>query len=79
MSDSCGVCLLSPSFMQEGNTPGRLAEQQENRKCALLLQEYQASSVDTEEDDLPQFQYCKILSLIALGIACVLNNIRNEG
>ncbi|XP_040895427.1 ankyrin repeat and LEM domain-containing protein 1 [Toxotes jaculatrix] len=41
----------------EGNTPGQLAEQQENRKCALLLQEYQASSVDTEEDDLPQFQY----------------------
>ncbi|XP_070765037.1 uro-adherence factor A [Enoplosus armatus] len=41
----------------EGNTPGQLAEQQENRKCAQLLQEYQASSVDTEEDDLPQFQY----------------------
>ncbi|XP_056235574.1 ankyrin repeat and LEM domain-containing protein 1 [Seriola aureovittata] len=42
---------------KEGNTPGQLAEQEENRKCALLLQEYQASSVDTEEDDLPQFQY----------------------
>ncbi|XP_071342043.1 protein phosphatase 1 regulatory subunit 12A [Trachinotus anak] len=41
----------------EGNTPGQLAEQEENRKCALLLQEYQASSVDTEEDNLPQFQY----------------------
>ncbi|KAG8003097.1 Ankyrin repeat and LEM domain-containing protein 1 [Nibea albiflora] len=41
----------------EGNTPGQLAEQQENRKCAQLLQEYQGSSVDTEDDDLPQFQY----------------------
>ncbi|GLD49932.1 ankyrin repeat and LEM domain-containing protein 1 [Lates japonicus] len=41
----------------EGNTPRQLAEQQENRKCAQLLQEYQTSSVDTEEDDLPQFQY----------------------
>ncbi|XP_068563599.1 ankyrin repeat and LEM domain-containing protein 1 [Cebidichthys violaceus] len=41
----------------EGNTPGQLAEQQENRKCAQLLQEYQFSSVDTEEDELPQFQY----------------------
>ncbi|XP_035504041.2 ankyrin repeat and LEM domain-containing protein 1 [Scophthalmus maximus] len=41
----------------EGNTPRQLAEQQENRKCALLLQEYQSSSVDTEEDDVPQFQY----------------------
>ncbi|KAA8589486.1 uncharacterized protein ankle1 [Etheostoma spectabile] len=41
----------------EGNTPGQLAEQQENRKCAQLLQKYHSSSVDTEEDDLPQFQY----------------------
>ncbi|XP_028260566.1 uncharacterized protein LOC114435159 [Parambassis ranga] len=41
----------------EGNTPRQLAEQQENRKCAHLLREFQASSVDTEEDDLPQFQY----------------------
>ncbi|XP_051231850.1 ankyrin repeat and LEM domain-containing protein 1 [Dicentrarchus labrax] len=41
----------------EGNTPAQLAEQQENRKCAQILQEYQSSSVDTEEDDLPQFQY----------------------
>ncbi|XP_029906050.1 uncharacterized protein LOC115358288 [Myripristis murdjan] len=41
----------------EGNTPGRLAEQQENRKCAQLIQEYQASSVDAEDEDLPQFQY----------------------
>lgn len=41
----------------EGNTPKQLAEQQENRKCALLLQEYQASSVETEDDEFPQFQY----------------------
>ncbi|XP_029355884.1 uncharacterized protein LOC115042026 [Echeneis naucrates] len=41
----------------EGKTPGQLAEQEENRKCALLLQEYQTSSADTEEDNLPQFQY----------------------
>ncbi|XP_074525187.1 uncharacterized protein LOC141789591 [Halichoeres trimaculatus] len=41
----------------EGNTPRQLAEQQENRKCALLLQDYQTSSVETEEDELPQFQY----------------------
>ncbi|XP_059196322.1 ankyrin repeat and LEM domain-containing protein 1 [Centropristis striata] len=41
----------------EGNTPRQLAEQQENRKCAQLIQEYQSSSVDTEEDDIPKFQY----------------------
>ncbi|XP_070817858.1 uncharacterized protein [Chaetodon trifascialis] len=41
----------------EGNTPAQLAEQQENRKCAQLLQEYQLSSLDTEDDDLPRFQY----------------------
>ncbi|CAK6968792.1 ankyrin repeat and LEM domain-containing protein 1 [Scomber scombrus] len=41
----------------EGNTPGHLAQQQENQKCAQLLQEYETSCVDTEEDDLPQFQY----------------------
>uniref|UniRef100_A0A3Q4G2D5 Zgc:85936 n=1 Tax=Neolamprologus brichardi TaxID=32507 RepID=A0A3Q4G2D5_NEOBR len=47
----------------EGNTPQQLAEQQENRKCAHLLQEYQAGPTDTEEDDIPQFQYCKIIYL----------------
>ncbi|KAF7656201.1 hypothetical protein LDENG_00045140, partial [Lucifuga dentata] len=41
----------------EGNTPRKLAEQQENRKCAQLLQEHQATSVDTEEEEMPQFQY----------------------
>ncbi|XP_061594469.1 ankyrin repeat and LEM domain-containing protein 1 [Cololabis saira] len=41
----------------EGNTPGQLAEEQGNRKCSHLLKEYQASSAETEEEDLPQFQY----------------------
>ncbi|XP_026179613.1 uncharacterized protein LOC113140090 isoform X2 [Mastacembelus armatus] len=41
----------------EGHTPGQRAEQQGNRKCAQLLLEYQASSADRGEDDLPQFQY----------------------
>ncbi|XP_068446023.1 ankyrin repeat and LEM domain-containing protein 1 [Clinocottus analis] len=41
----------------EGSTPGQLAEQQDNRKCAQLLQEHQFSSVDTEEEEIPQFQY----------------------
>ncbi|XP_068175415.1 ankyrin repeat and LEM domain-containing protein 1 [Antennarius striatus] len=41
----------------EGYSPRELAEQQENRKCAQVLQEYQCSTVDTEEDELPQFQY----------------------
>ncbi|KAM6963049.1 uncharacterized protein FYW47_008681 [Aplochiton taeniatus] len=42
---------------QDGNTAGDLAQQQENHKCALLLQEYRTSSMDTDEEDLPQFQY----------------------
>nr|XP_020452490.1 ankyrin repeat and LEM domain-containing protein 1 [Monopterus albus] len=41
----------------EGKTPGQLAEKQENRKCAQLLKQYQAMSLNTEEDDLPKFQY----------------------
>uniref|UniRef100_A0A8C7LSV4 LEM domain-containing protein n=1 Tax=Oncorhynchus mykiss TaxID=8022 RepID=A0A8C7LSV4_ONCMY len=42
---------------QEGNKPGDLAQQQDNRRCAHLLQEHQSQSLDTEEEDLPQFQY----------------------
>eukprot|EP00063_Salmo_salar_P030500 XP_014005335.1 PREDICTED: serine-rich adhesin for platelets-like isoform X2 [Salmo salar] len=42
---------------QEGNKPGDLAQQQDNSRCAHLLQEYQSQSLDTEEEDLPQFQY----------------------
>lgn len=58
-------CLVSANlimylFMQDGNTPGQLAEQQENQKCAHLLQQYQARPTDTEEEDLPQSQYSKI-------------------
>ncbi|XP_041863072.1 ankyrin repeat and LEM domain-containing protein 1 isoform X2 [Melanotaenia boesemani] len=41
----------------EGNTPRQLAEQQDNRKCAHLLEEYQASFTDAEEDEFPKFQY----------------------
>lgn len=41
----------------EGNTPRQLAEQQENRKCAQLLQEYLSDSGDTEDADLPRFHY----------------------
>uniref|UniRef100_A0A3B4A9F0 Uncharacterized protein n=1 Tax=Periophthalmus magnuspinnatus TaxID=409849 RepID=A0A3B4A9F0_9GOBI len=41
----------------DGNTPRQLAEQQDNRKCAQLLQEYQRDSGDTEEEDLPRFSY----------------------
>ncbi|CAB1314349.1 unnamed protein product [Coregonus sp. 'balchen'] len=47
---------------QDGNKPGDLAKQQDNRRCAHLLQEYQSQSLDTEEEDLPHFQYCKTLS-----------------
>uniref|UniRef100_A0A8C5DPL4 LEM domain-containing protein n=1 Tax=Gouania willdenowi TaxID=441366 RepID=A0A8C5DPL4_GOUWI len=50
----------------EGNTPQQLAEQQENRKCALLLQEYQSSSVEKEDEDLPQFHYCEKMFLSIL-------------
>ncbi|KAK6320677.1 hypothetical protein J4Q44_G00097840 [Coregonus suidteri] len=42
---------------QDGNKPGDLAKQQDNRRCAHLLQEYQSQSLDTEEEDLPHFQY----------------------
>lgn len=41
----------------EGNTPRQLAEQQDNRKCAQLLQEYQTDLGDSEEEDLPHFSY----------------------
>ncbi|CAL8309773.1 unnamed protein product [Lota lota] len=41
---------------QEGNTPGQFAEQQDNRKCAQLLQNHQAQSADPEEDR-HRFQY----------------------
>ncbi|KAJ8278641.1 hypothetical protein COCON_G00057070 [Conger conger] len=43
---------------QDGNRPVDLANQQENCKCAHLLQEYQScDATEAEEEDLPQFQY----------------------
>uniref|UniRef100_A0A673CG71 Zgc:85936 n=1 Tax=Sphaeramia orbicularis TaxID=375764 RepID=A0A673CG71_9TELE len=60
----------------EGNTPGQLAEQQENRKCAQLLQENQASSGDTEDDDLPQFQYCEFAYVLS---SCLLSDMDSKG
>ncbi|XP_012728043.2 ankyrin repeat and LEM domain-containing protein 1 [Fundulus heteroclitus] len=42
----------------EGNTPAKLAEQHDNKRCARLLQQYQFSSADTEEEeDFPHYQY----------------------
>ncbi|CAL8272571.1 unnamed protein product [Arctogadus glacialis] len=41
---------------QDGNTPGQFAEQQDNRKCAQLLQGHQTQSADGEEDRAG-FQY----------------------
>ncbi|KAK7138526.1 hypothetical protein R3I93_015839 [Phoxinus phoxinus] len=41
---------------QDGNKPSDLAEQEENSKCASLLQEYE-SHTSTEEHDVPKFQY----------------------
>ncbi|KAJ8374687.1 hypothetical protein SKAU_G00052670 [Synaphobranchus kaupii] len=43
---------------QDGNRPVDLAKQQENCKCAHLLQEYQSwDAAEVEEGDLPLFQY----------------------
>ncbi|XP_057211432.1 ankyrin repeat and LEM domain-containing protein 1 isoform X2 [Triplophysa rosa] len=41
---------------QDGNKPSDLAEQEENSKCASLLQEYETQT-SLEEHDLPKFQY----------------------
>ncbi|KAG1935266.1 ankyrin repeat and LEM domain-containing protein 1 isoform X1 [Pimephales promelas] len=41
---------------QDGNKPSDLAEQEENSKCASLLQEYE-SHTSKEEHDVPKFQY----------------------
>ncbi|KAJ8408299.1 hypothetical protein AAFF_G00257130 [Aldrovandia affinis] len=43
---------------QDGHRPVDLAKEQENRKCAQLLQQYQSwDTLEAEEEDLPQFQY----------------------
>ncbi|XP_050960200.1 ankyrin repeat and LEM domain-containing protein 1 isoform X2 [Labeo rohita] len=41
---------------QDGNKPSDLAEQEENSKCASLLQEYE-SHTSKEDQDAPKFQY----------------------
>ncbi|XP_051519743.1 ankyrin repeat and LEM domain-containing protein 1 isoform X2 [Myxocyprinus asiaticus] len=41
---------------QDGNKPSDLAKQEENSKCASLLQEYE-SHTSEEEHDVPKFQY----------------------
>ncbi|XP_052440411.1 uncharacterized protein LOC127979187 [Carassius gibelio] len=41
---------------QDGNKPSDLAEQEENSRCASLLQEYE-SHTSKEELDIPKFQY----------------------
>ncbi|XP_061681834.1 ankyrin repeat and LEM domain-containing protein 1 [Syngnathoides biaculeatus] len=41
----------------EGNTAVHLAEQEDNRRCAQLLQEYLCSSVAMEEEDLSHYKY----------------------
>ncbi|XP_066551482.1 uncharacterized protein LOC136717846 [Amia ocellicauda] len=43
---------------QDGNKAADLADEQENRKCAQLLQEYQSYGLfEPEEEDPPRFQY----------------------
>ncbi|KAG9350718.1 hypothetical protein JZ751_024607 [Albula glossodonta] len=43
---------------QGGNSAADLANQQENRRCAQLLQEYQSGDdSEAEDEDLPQYQY----------------------
>ncbi|KAM4738539.1 uncharacterized protein FYW61_003300 isoform 2-T2 [Anableps anableps] len=39
----------------EGSTPAQLAEQQDNRKCACLLQEYQSSAVFSDQTDTSSY------------------------
>ncbi|KAL4658848.1 ankyrin repeat and LEM domain-containing protein 1 [Arapaima gigas] len=43
---------------QDGNKATDLAKQQENRRCAQLLQKYQSwDALEAEDEDLSQFQY----------------------
>uniref|UniRef100_W5M533 Zgc:85936 n=1 Tax=Lepisosteus oculatus TaxID=7918 RepID=W5M533_LEPOC len=45
---------------QDGNRAADLAKQQDNRKCAQLLQEYQSYSLlQPEKEDLLRYEYCK--------------------
>uniref|UniRef100_A0A3Q3DWL1 Zgc:85936 n=1 Tax=Hippocampus comes TaxID=109280 RepID=A0A3Q3DWL1_HIPCM len=45
------------------STDLRLAELEDNRRCAQLLQEYVSSCAGTGEEDLPQFKYSKKIFL----------------
>ncbi|XP_062412758.1 ankyrin repeat and LEM domain-containing protein 1 [Sardina pilchardus] len=42
---------------QDGNKAGELAEQQDNRRCALLLSEHESQAVQAETEEFPKFQY----------------------
>ncbi|XP_012683761.2 ankyrin repeat and LEM domain-containing protein 1 [Clupea harengus] len=42
---------------QDGNKAGDLAEQQDNRRCALLLSEHESQAAQAEVEDFPKFQY----------------------
>lgn len=58
LSDVC-VCVCA----QGGSKAVDLAEQEENSKCASILQEYESHTPQTGYEDLPKFQYCKRFSL----------------
>lgn len=49
------VCVC----VQGGNKAVDLAEQEENSKCASVLQEYESHTPQAEYEDLPKFHYCK--------------------
>lgn len=49
------VCVC----FQGGNKAVDLAEQEENSKCASILQEYESRTPKVEFEDLPKFNYCK--------------------
>lgn len=49
------VCVC----VQGGNKAVDLAEQEENCKCASVLQEYESHTPQVECEDLPKFHYCK--------------------
>ncbi|XP_063057278.1 ankyrin repeat and LEM domain-containing protein 1 [Engraulis encrasicolus] len=42
---------------QDGNKAGRLAKQQDNRRCAMLLSEHESQAAQAEVEDFPKFQY----------------------
>ncbi|XP_076864398.1 uncharacterized protein LOC143516584 [Brachyhypopomus gauderio] len=42
---------------QDGNKPADLAEQEENSRCASILQDYESRAPPAQCQDLPKFQY----------------------